>query len=95
MQISDISGAITSAIFLGGLAFAGLSHVLKNPRKAAVIRWCFLVGTVGAGMLSIFAILEITLPSKSAIGLVFVALPALVCGLLLSLQNSISRAKDD
>lgn len=95
MQISDISGAIFSAIILGGLAFAVLSHALRNPRRAAVIRWCFLVGTVGAGMLSIFAILEIALPSKSAIGLVFVALPALVCGLLLSLQNSFSKVKDD
>lgn len=82
-------------MFLGGLAFAVLSHVLKDPRRAAVIRWCLLVGTLGVGMLSIFAILEITPPSKSAIGLVFVALPALVCGLLLSLQNSISKARND
>jgi len=95
MQMSDLSGALVSAIVLGGFAFAVLSHTLKNPRRAAVIRWCFLVGAVGAGMLGSFAILDIQPPSKSAIGLVFVALPALVCGLLLSLQNSIAKARND
>ncbi|MFA6179596.1 MAG: hypothetical protein WC696_08310 [Candidatus Methylopumilus sp.] len=84
MENSDIFSAFLAAIIFGGSAFAVLSHTLKKSQRSAVIRWCLLVGGVGLTMLILFAMLNLRLPAKSALGLVFVALPALVCGLLLT-----------
>jgi heme A synthase len=95
MQISDIYGALFGAVILGGFAFAVLAYALKASKRATVIRWCFLAGGVAIAIVLLCAILNIKPPAKISVGLVFVAFPALVCGLLLQLQNLISKAKND
>lgn len=93
MQNTDIFGVLAWSFFVGGLAFVILSHTLKNPLRAVVIHWCFLAGVAGIGVFSFFALLNLKPSSKLFIGL-FVVLPALVCGILLSLQNVLSKAKN-
>lgn len=95
MQISNIFGALFGAVIVGGFAFAILAYLLSATKKAAVIRWCFLVGGVAIAIVFLCTVLNIQPPAKTSIGLVFVALPALVCGLLLQLQYLISKAKND
>lgn len=95
MQNTDIFSVIVWALIAGFFAFVVLSHSLQNPHRTAFIHWCFLAGAVGIGILGFFVVLNISPSPKSVIGLVFVALPAFVCGLLLRLQDIVSKAKND
>ena len=95
MQISDIIGALFGAVILGGFAFAILANSLSTTKKVTVIRWCFFAGSVAIAIVLLCAVLNIQPPAKISIGLVFVAFPALVCGLLLQLQNLISKVKNE
>jgi len=94
MQNTDIFGVIVWAIFVGGFTFVVLSHSLQQSRRTSVIRWCLLVGALSIGYLSFLVILN-EKPSPKFIISLFVSLPAFICGLLLSLQNVISKAKND
>lgn len=95
MQISDIYGALFGAVILGGFAFAAFAYSLSTSKRVTVIRWCFLAGGVAIAIVFLYVVLNIKPPAKISVGLVFVAFPALVCGLLLQLQNLISKAKND
>jgi len=92
MQISDIVGMLVWALFMGGFAFVILAQSLRPVRIAIITRWCLSAGVAGIGLFILLVILNFR-PSAKALILLFITLPIFVCGLLLSIQNLVSKHK--
>ena len=93
IQYSEILGVLGTAIFLGGFAFAVIAKTLPQSNRQVVQRWCYVAGGVSVFILMLFFILHVEPPAKTVIGIVFAGLPALVCGLMLTIQSLMVKVK--
>jgi hypothetical protein len=96
MTTADIVGVSAWAVVAGLLVFVVLNHNIEGAIRASVTRWCLGVGGFAAAFLGICFALRLTfMPTKGALGLAYVGLPALVSGLLLVLKDALRKQKVD
>lgn len=94
MNTSDFAGMAFWGVIAGVFAFVVFDQNLKQPYRTKVVQWCLAVGGCAILYFASFSLFnEKTILTKSTLGLGFVGLPSLVCGLLLIARDCIRREK--
>lgn len=92
MNTSDFADIAFWGLIAGCFAFLVLNHNLAHPNRAKVIRWCLAVGFGAILYFAYFALVQSKpFPSRTTLGLGFVGIPALICGLLLVARDNVRR----
>ena len=88
MTTSDIVGLSGWSVFAGLIAFVVLHHNIDGALRSKVIRWLVRVGGLAAAFFVAHLLLGLkVMPTRGALGLAFVGLPALVAGVLLQVAS--------
>lgn len=89
---SDYFALLAAGLPLGLLLLAVLNGKGREAIRGTVTRWCLWFGALSAGVLGLAVLFGVDLvPTKGILGMVFVGLPALTSGMLMSFFRRLSR----